>query len=337
MSKLYSSINIKENLIKNRIVMAPMCMYAASDDGIANQFHLTHYLTRAIGGVGMIIIEATAVEPRGRISENDLGLYCDDQIPNLKMIVDEVHKYNTLIGIQLNHAGRKAVTKEMNIAPSNINDDRFSKTIEMDKDSITNTVQLFKDSALRAKKAGFDFIEIHGAHGYLINQFLSPLTNKRIDEYGGNLENRSRILREIVNGIKEVWPKDKILGLRVSAEEYHQNSNHPEDVAKIINLVSDDLDFIDVSSGGVISAPIKTYPGYQLDFARIIKEKTNLPTIGGGLITKANMAEDNINNGNVDLVFFGRELLRNPYFALNEAKTLNTDIKWPEPYIRGKL
>ncbi|HHU56265.1 MAG TPA: NADPH dehydrogenase NamA [Acholeplasmataceae bacterium] len=335
MSKLYSSIKIKDTLIKNRIVMAPMCMYSASEDGIATQFHLTHYLTRAIGGVGMVIVEATAIEPRGRISINDLGLWDDNQIPMLKKIVDEVHKYNTTIGIQLNHAGRKARTNEKNIAPSIVQESGFEDVIEMDKDAIINTIKLFKDAALRAYKAGFDFIEIHGAHGYLINQFLSPLANKRTDEYGGNINNRARFLIEIVDAIKEVFPKT--LGLRVSAEEYHQDGNHPEDLVKIINFVRDKLDFIDVSSGGVIAVPINAYPGYQLNFARIIKDNTLLPTIGGGLITTPQMAENAINNEDVDLVFFGRELLRNPYFALNAAKELNTDIEWPTPYKRGKI
>lgn len=337
MSILYKEIRIKNDIIKNRIVMAPMCMYSAGEDGIAKQFHLIHYATRAIGGVGMIIVEATGVEPRGRISENDLGLWSDEQIQMLKGIVDEVHKYDSLIGIQLNHAGRKAVTKEKNIAPSNIVDAGFGNVIEMDKDTITRTISLFKEAALRALKAGFDFIEIHGAHGYLINQFLSPLSNKRTDEYGGSLENRARFLVEIVNATRQVWPKDKILGLRVSAEEYLDEGNHPEDLAKMISLFKDKIDFVDVSSGGVVAAPIKAFPGYQLQFARTIKGLTKLPTIGGGLITDPHMAEDAISKGMVDMVFFGRELLRNPYFALNAAKELNFEVEWPKPYKRGKL
>lgn len=337
MSKLYSNIKIKEKIIKNRTVMAPMCMYQAENDGIAKQFHLTHYLSRAIGGAGMIIIEATAIEPRGRISVNDLGLWSDYQIPMLKSIIDEVHKYSTLIGIQLNHAGRKAITDEINIAPSNINNSGFSESFEMDPETINATINLFKDAAMRADKAGFDFIEIHGAHGYLINQFLSPLSNNRNDNYGGTLENRSRFLKDIINSIKTVWPEKKLLGLRVSGEEWHEDGNHPEDVAKIINFVKQDLDFIDVSSGGVVSVPINVYPGYQLNFAKTIKEKTNLLTIGGGLITNALTAEEAISNGLVDFVFFGRLLLREPYFPLHGAKELNHDIEWPTPYKRGKL
>jgi len=336
MSKLYSSIKIKETTFKNRLVMAPMCMYSAEENGIANQFHLTHYLTRAIGGVSAIIMESTAVEPRGRISVNDLGLWNDEHIPYLKKIVDQVHKYDTLIGVQLNHAGRKSVTREVNIAPANISGSDFKEAIVMDKKTIKQTINLFKEAAIRAKAVGFDFIEIHGAHGYLINQFLSPLANSREDEYGGSLKNRARFLIEIVDAIKSVWPEDKILGLRVSAEDYHPDGNHPEDISKMINLTKDKLDFIDVSSGGVIRASINTFPGYQLDFAKTIKQKTHLPVIGGGLISDPEMAEAAI-EAEVDLIYLGRELLRNPYFPLNSARVLNTQIPWPKQYKRAKL
>jgi NADPH2 dehydrogenase len=336
MAKLYSEFKIKNNIIKNRIVMAPMCMYSAQDDGIANEFHFTHYTSRAIGGVGTIIIEATAVEPRGRISVNDLGLWSDKQIPELARIVKEVHQYNTFIGIQLNHAGRKAKTQEKNIAPSNILDSEFDDCNEMDIDTITKTIKLFKEAAMRAKEIGFDFIEIHGAHGYLINQFLSPLANKRTDQYGGSLENRARFLIEIVKAIREVWPKEKVLSVRFSGEEYHELGNHPEDIAKVINLIKNDIDIVNISSGGVISTSINTFPGYQLDFASSIRKKTNMITVGGGLITTAKMAEEAIENEHVDFVFFGRELLRNPYFALASAKDLGVDLEWPKQYKRAK-
>jgi NADPH2 dehydrogenase len=336
MAKLYKEFKIKNKVIKNRVVMAPMCMYSADNDGLGNDFHFNHYVSRAIGGVGKIIVEATAVEARGRISINDLGLWSDTQIPQLQKIVDEIHKYNTIIGIQLNHAGRKARTSDKNIAPSNIVNSGIDDCTEMDIDTIINTTNLFKEAAIRADKAGFDFVEIHAAHGYLINQFLSPLANERVDEYGGSISNRARFLVKIVDAIKEVWPQDKLITVRFSAEEYVDDGNHPEDIVKVIKLIEDKIDMVDISSGGVINTPIKTYPGYQLEFASIIKEKTNIPVIGGGLITSAVMAEEAIEKNLVDFVFFGRELLRNPYFALNSAKELGFDLEWPKQYKRAK-
>jgi NADPH2 dehydrogenase len=334
MAKLFKNFELKGKLIKNRIVMAPMCMYSAENDGIANSFHLTHYTSRAIGGVGTIIIESTSVEPRGRISVNDLGLWSDDHIPMLKKIVENVHEYNTFIGIQINHAGRKAVTNEKNIAPSLTSD--YSENIEMDKDTIKKTVMLFKEAAQRAKEAGFDFIEIHAAHGYLINQFLSPLSNKRTDEYGGSIENSARFLKEIVTEIRSVWTNDLPLYIRFSAEDYDKDGNHPADIGNIINLIKDNIDVVDVSSGGIVRAAPPIYPGYQIGFAKAIREITGLPVIGGGLITTAEMAEAEVSSGIVDFVFFGRELLRNPYFPLNAAKELNEEIEWPQQYRRAK-
>jgi len=340
MSKLFSNFQIKGLNFKNRIVMPPMCMYQANNDGHANNWHLVHYATRASGGVGSIIVEAVGVEKRGRISENDLGLWSDTHIPKLKEIVEHVHTYDTIIGVQLNHAGRKSQTKgEDIIAPSAISyDDRSTTPMEMNEDNINEVINLFKDAAKRALQVGFDFIEIHGAHGYLISEFLSPLSNMRNDQYGGSLEKRSLFLKKIITSIRSVWPKEKVLGLRVSAEDYYKEGLHPNDLADIINNLKDDgLDFIDVSSGGVVSAKVNPYPGYQLEFAKIIKEKTKLPVMGGGLIEDPKIAEFALNNGNADFVYVGRELLRNPYFCLNAAKALNHDLEWPLSYKRAKL
>lgn len=340
MSKLFSNIKIKNLDLKNRIVMAPMCMVVADEQGYANDWHVIHYGTRAIGGTGLIILEATAVESRGRIKSGDLGVWDDSHIEGLKKIVESSKNLGAKIGIQLAHAGRKCqVESEKIIAPSPIAfDNTYPTPEEMTIDDIKTVINSFKEGARRANEAGFDAIEIHGAHGYLINEFLSPLTNKRKDEYGGSLENRVRFLREIIREIKTVWPSNKAIILRVSAEDYVEEGNHPEDLVDIINLVKDEgIDLIDVSSGAVVPANIDVYPGYQVPFAEIIKTGTGLPVIAGGLITEAEMAEEILKNNRADFIFLGRELLRNPYWPLEASKKLNEDIEWPYPYRRAKI
>lgn len=339
MSKLFSSVSIKDMTLRNRIVMPPMCMYSSDSEGKANSWHFIHYATRAIGGAGLIIVEATAVEPRGRLSDNDLGLWDDSQIEGLSKIVEEVKKHGAKIGIQINHGGRKcAADEKIIIAPSSIAFDETYKTpVEMTKEDIKNTITLFRNAAERAYKAGFEFIEIHGAHGYLINQFLSPLSNKRTDEYGGSPENRARFLKEVIHAVREVWPMTKPLGIRVSAEDYAEEGNHDTDLAEMINMVkSEGIDVVNVSSGAVVPVKMKVYPGYQTKFAETIKRMTGLIVMTGGLITEAVMAEEIVQNDRADMVFMGRELLRNPYFPLNSAKELREEIPWPYQYERGK-
>ncbi|QUH19784.1 NADPH dehydrogenase NamA [Alkaliphilus sp. B6464] len=339
MSILFSSFTLKNLEIKNRIVMAPMCQYSADEDGNVDNWHIIHYASRAIGGVGLIIIEATAVEPRGRISANDLGIWKDEHVNGLKRIVEECKKHGAKVGIQLAHAGRKcSVASENIVAPSAIPFSEDYKTpIELTQDEIQNIIESFKMGARRSLEAGFDIIEIHGAHGYLINEFLSPLSNHRTDKYGGSLENRARFLKEILQGVREVWPRELPIILRVSAEDYVTNGNHPEDLANIINLLREyEVDIVNVSSGAVVPAEIKAYPGYQVPFAEVIKKETGLPTIAGGLITNPLMAEEILRNNRSDLVFFGRELLRNPYWPLHAAKEVRDNIKWPMQYERSK-
>lgn len=339
MSKLFTSFQLKDMKLKNLIVMPPMCMYSADHDGNPSDWHFTHYTTRAVGGVGLIIFEATAVESRGRISDRDLGLWKDEHIEGLKRMVEACKNSGAKVGIQLGHAGRKSeVVSEPCIAPSPIAfSEKYRVPVEMTKEEIRKVELAFKESARRADQAGFDTIEIHAAHGYLINEFLSPLTNTRVDDYGGSVENRSRFLKEILQEVKTVWPKEKPIIVRVSAEEYVEEGNHDSVVASILNsLKQEGVDLVNVSSGGVVSAALKAYPGYQVKFAETIRKETALPVIAGGFITSPSMAEEIVQNDRADLVFLGRELLKNPYWSLQAAKELREEIEWPYQYERAR-
>lgn len=339
MSKLFSTFKLKNLELKNRIVMAPMCMYSADEKGISNSWHYIHYGTRAVGGTGLIIMEATAVESRGRITSKDLGIWSDSHIEGLRSIVEECKKHGAKMGIQLAHAGRKceAASEEI-IAPSPIAfSEKYRTPKEMSKEDIKEVVSAFKAAAIRAKEAGFEVIEIHGAHGYLIHEFMSPVTNKRKDEYGGSAENRARFLKEVISAVREVWTEELPLILRVSAEDYAEEGNSPEDTAEIIDFAKDaGIDIVHVSSGGLVEARINVYPGYQIGFAEVIKCITNLPVIAGGFITSPLMVEEILQNNRADLVFLGRELLRNPYWPLRASKELQEEIEWPVQYLRGR-
>lgn len=332
--KVYKNYVLKNVNLKNRIVMPPMCVYSADEEGKVNEFHYNHYITRAIGGVGFIIVESTGIAENGRTTDNDLGIWDDGQIEGLKKLADGVKKYGSKIAIQLNHGGRKytGIAGEA-VAPSAIKfDEKSTLPKELTKDKIKEIVISFKEAAIRADKAGFDAIEIHGAHGYLIHQFLSPLSNLRVDEYGGNIKNRTRFLKEVLQAVTEVWPKAKPILLRISAFDYKDGGINLSDMIEIINDVKDYIDMVHVSTGGLIKAEINTYPGYQVNFSSEIKTKCNIPTIAVGLITDINMAEEIVSNDRADLVAFGREILRNPYFALNEAKNNDLDIDYPVQY-----
>lgn len=336
---LFSEYQIKGVTLKNRITMPPMCMYSADGKGYASSWHAFHYATRAAGGTGLIIQEATGVSPEGRLSGNCLGIWEDGQIPGLAAIVDAVHANGAVIGIQLNHGGRKCEAPGVQIeAPSPIpfkEGDPVPK--EMSREDISQTVAEFKAAAARADQAGYDWIQIHGAHGYLINQFLSPLTNKRQDEYGGSPENRVRFLKEVIQAIQSVWPKEKVLEVRVTAEDYMEGGNKPEDVALMLNLVKDlGVDLVNVSTGGVVPVAPKVFPGYQVPHAEQVKALTGLPVCAGGLISDPVQADEIIRNGSADLVYIGRELLRNPYWALQASRSLGVEVPWPIQYVRAK-
>lgn len=335
-NKLYSTYTIKDVTFKNRIVMAPMCMYSSHEqDGHIQDWHRTHYISRAVGQVGLIILEATAVTPQGRISSFDLGIWSDEHIEGLKELSDGMKAYGAKTGIQIAHAGRKAELEGDILAPSAIPyNEKMKMPKEMTLEEIRETVLSFQSAARRAKEAGFDVIEIHAAHGYLINEFLSPLSNHRTDEYGGSLENRYRFLQEVIDAVKEVW--SGVLFVRVSATDWTIGGLQVNDYVTMAKWMKEQgVDLIDVSSGAVVPAKIPTFPGYQVPFADQIKQDAQIPTGAVGLITNALHAEEILQNERADLVLLARELLRDPYWPRTAAKELGVDLESPVQYGRG--
>ncbi|MBS4217228.1 NADPH dehydrogenase NamA [Bacillus sp. FJAT-49711] len=334
--KLFTPFTVKNITLKNRIVMSPMCMYSCfNEDGMVGDWHYTHYTSRAVGQVGLIVVEATAVTPQGRISPRDLGIWSDDHIAGLTKLTQMIEEHGAVSGIQIAHAGRKAVLDGEIIAPSAIPfDEKMKKPKEMSIDEIKETIAAFGKAAERAKKAGFKVIEIHAAHGYLINEFLSPLTNKRSDEYGGTPENRYRFLRDIIEEVKLTW--DGPLFVRVSANDYNDEGLNEEDYVLMANWMQEQgVDLIDVSSGAVVPASIPTFPGYQVPFADQIRNKANIPTGAVGLITNGTQAEEILQNNRADLIFLARALLRDPYWPRTAAQELKHELAAPEQYKRG--
>lgn len=335
-AKLFEPYTIRNMTLPNRIVMSPMCMYSShKKDGKVQNWHLTHYASRAVGKTGLIIVEATAVTPQGRISDQDLGIWSDEHIEGLRTLVDAMKEHGSKTGIQIAHAGRKAMVEGEIIAPSAIRySEKYRMPKEMTKEEIKETVLAFQKAAERAKEAGFDCIEIHGAHGYLINEFLSPLSNQRTDEYGGSQENRYRFLKEIIVAVREVW--DGPLFVRISASDYHPEGLTVEDYVVMCQWMKEDgVDLIDVSSGALVPARINVYPGYQVKFAETIRKETKIPVGVVGLITSPLQAEEILQNERADLIFIGRELLRDPYWARTAAKQLKYDLQPPFQYERG--
>ncbi|MET3682401.1 NADPH2 dehydrogenase [Alkalibacillus flavidus] len=335
-TKLFSPIQFDDVELKNRIVMSPMCMYSCDNqDGRVTPFHITHYESRAVGQVGLVMLEASAVQPNGRISYEDLGIWSDEHIDGLKHVTNRIHAHDAKAAIQLAHAGRKANLSDDTYAPSPIRfNDKLPMPKEMTLDDIQDTIQAFREAARRAKEANFDIIEIHGAHGYLINQFLSPLTNQRDDDYGGSLPNRMRFLNEILEAIQTTW--NGPIFVRLSTAEYDENGNQLDDIVSIAEtLKTQGVSLIDCSSGGVIPTKVPTYPGYQLPMAETIKHDATIATGAVGLITSGIQAEEILQNHRADLVFIGRQLLTNPYWPKQAADQLNTTITSPVQYERG--
>lgn len=329
---------IRDLHLKNRIVMPPMCMFSSDQAGLVQDFHKVHYASRAIGGVGLVIEEATAVTRSGRISDADLGIWEDAQIAGLSEIARLVHAGGAAAGIQLAHAGRKCGSEDTPIlAPSAIRFDEKSRIpIAMTASDITGVAAAFRAAAGRAQEAGFDLIELHGAHGYLIHEFLSPLSNQRTDRYGGSTENRVRFLQEILDAVQAVWSTEKPIQLRLSASDYLEGGLDVGEIIRIVNLVKDRVDIFHISSGGILPTPMKAFPGYQAGFSDAIRNACHVPTIAVGLITTLEQAEEILGLGRADLVALGRELLRDPYWPIRQ-KTRHPamEIDVPEPYGRG--
>jgi 2,4-dienoyl-CoA reductase-like NADH-dependent reductase (Old Yellow Enzyme family) len=354
MSKILSPLDIKAVTLKNRIVISPMCQYSAAD-GFANDWHFVHLGSRAVGGAGLIIQEATAVAAEGRITPGDLGIYREDHVDKLQSITGFIIEHGAIPGIQLAHAGRKAGCAvpwegghQLNVneggwrtfAPSAIpfnpeNDVPHA----LDKDEILKVVEAFKTAAFRSLTAGYKVLEIHAAHGYLIHQFLSPLSNHRTDNYGGSLENRSRLLLEIVRAIQTVWPQHLPLFVRISATDWVDGGWGIDEAVQLSSILKiAGVDLIDCSSGGLVPyAKIPFGPSYQVPFAERIKKESGILTGAVGLITEIRQAEDILEREAADLILFGRKSLREPYLAFKAATLLEEDITWPLQYMRAKL
>jgi 2,4-dienoyl-CoA reductase-like NADH-dependent reductase (Old Yellow Enzyme family) len=350
---LFDPLQIRGIRFKNRIAISPMCQYS-SVDGFANDWHFAHLGSRAIVGAALIIQEATAVCPRGRISPDDMGLWKDEQMEPLKRITAFIKTQAAVPGIQLAHAGRKssmaspwkgsklvAVSEGgwTTLAPSAIPfSESYSMPVEMTRDDITQLRTDFKSAAVRALNAGFELIEIHGAHGYLINSFLSPLSNRRIDEYGGTFENRIRILIEIAEDIRTVWPEKFPLFARISSTDYAEGGWTLTDSVKLAAMLKGaGVDLVDASSGGLVpNVKIPLGPGYQVPYAETIRRETGILTGAVGMITNAVQANEIIKTGKADIVLIARESLRNPNFPLTAAKELEVDVPWPPQYERAK-
>jgi 2,4-dienoyl-CoA reductase-like NADH-dependent reductase (Old Yellow Enzyme family) len=352
MSKLFSPLIIKNITLKNRIVVSPMCQYSATD-GFTNDWHLVHLGTRAVGGSGLILMEATAVSPEGRISPGDTGIWSDSHIDGLRRVTKFIHQNGAIAGIQLAHAGRKAscaVPREggkqldenqggwKTVAPGNLPFADGERAPEsLDKEGILKIISDFKAAAVRAGDAGFKVIEIHSAHGYLLHEFLSPLSNQRDDEYGGSFENRTRLLGMVIEAVKTVWPAENPLFVRISSTDWTDGGWTIEESIRLAGILKEmGVDLIDCSSGGnVFNAKIPVGPGYQVKFAEAIR-KTGIMTGAVGLITTSALAESILQEEKADLVFLARELLRNPYFPLRAAQELGVDVTWPVQYTRAK-
>lgn len=354
MPSLLAPITLRDVTVRNRVWLSPMCQYSAVD-GVPTDWHLAHLGARAIGGFGLVMTEATAVVPEGRISPQDTGLWTDGQATAWRRIVDFVHAQGAAAGVQLAHAGRKASTYApwrgtgtvpvgdggwTTVAPSAIPHGDHAAPRAMPASEIADIVDAFTAAARRADAAGFDVIELHGAHGYLLHQFLSPVTNHRTDEYGGTFENRIRLLLEIVDAVRATWPAGKPLVVRLSATDWIDGGWTPAESADLATLLAGrGVDLIDVSTGGLDPAQrITVGPGYQVPFARDVRVKAEIPTGAVGLITEPAQAQQILDEGSADVVYLARAALREPGWPLRAAHELGipaADVPYPAQYRRG--
>ena len=353
MAHLFDPLTIRDLQFNNRVFVSPMCEYSCVD-GYANDWHFVHLGSRAVGGAGLVLTEATAVVPEGRISPQDLGIWSDDHVPALRRIVSFIHAQGSVAGMQLAHAGRKGSTRRpwegsgaiaeseggwSNVmAPSAIPfAENYPKPKALTLDGIQEIIAGFASAARRACDAGFRVIEIHAAHGYLIHEFLSPLSNHREDAYGGSFENRSRLVREIVAAVRSSWPKGAPLFVRISATDWVNGGwNLEQSIELACILKSLGVDLIDCSSGGMVPhAVIPAEPGYQTPFAQRIRQAAKIMTGAVGLITSPVQAEQIVATGEADAILMAREFLRDPYWPLRASRELRQSVSWPVQYLRA--
>ena len=353
MSRLFEPYTIRSVTFRNRIFVSPMCQYS-SENGMPNDWHMVHLGSRAVGGAGLVMVEASGVSPEGRITDWDSGIWSEAHADAFRPIVEFIHAQGSVAGIQLAHAGRKASTAQpwiggapilegphswTPLAPSAI-PFRESDPIPhaLTPEGIDDVVEQFVHATNLAFQAGFKVVEIHAAHGYLLHEFLSPLCNARDDEYGGSLENRMRLTLRIAKEVRAVWPDDLPLFVRISASDWAEGGWDVEQSIELAKQLRElGVDLIDCSSGGAVSfAKVQVGPGYQVPFARAIREQAQIATGAVGLITTASQAEEIVSDGSADAVLLARQLLREPYFPLHAAKELGAEVEWPVQYARSK-
>lgn len=348
MSLLFSPLKLREVTLKNRLAMSPMCQYSATEDGEVTDWHLLHYTSRALGGVGLVMVEATAVLPEGRISPFDLGIWSEGHLPGLKELTRRIWEAGAVPGIQLAHAGRKAGTSRPweggrplgweVVGPSPIPfAEGYPVPEPLDETGMERILQAFVEGAKRALKAGFRVVELHMAHGYLLSSFLSPLANRREDAYGGSRENRMRFPLEVARAVREVWPQELPLFVRVSATDWAEGGWGLEDTlafAQALEVLG--VDLLDCSSGGVVpGVKIPVGPAFQVPFADAVRKQVGMATGAVGLISTPEQAETILQTGSADLILLGRVLLRDPYFPFRAAKALGEKPEVPPQYARA--
>jgi 2,4-dienoyl-CoA reductase-like NADH-dependent reductase (Old Yellow Enzyme family) len=351
MSRLFEPLTLRGVTARNRIWVAPMCQYSAVD-GMPDDWHLVHLGARAVGGAGVVLTEATAVSPEGRISPQDTGIWDDAQAQAWARVVAFVQAQGALAGVQLAHAGRKASARRpwegrgfvapedggwTPVGPSPLAFPGLAEPAELDEEGIGKVRADFVAATRRALAAGFDVVELHAAHGYLLHEFLSPLSNQRTDGYGGDLAGRMRLVLEVVEDVRAVWPQDRPLLLRISASDWTDGGWTVEDsVALAKEAAARGVDLVDCSSGGNVLAKIPVEPGYQVPFASQVRSGAGVPTGAVGLITDPQQAEQVLADGHADVVLLARELLRDPHWPLRAARELGVDVTWPVQYERAR-
>ncbi len=331
---LFEPLRLRGVTLKNRVVMSPMLMYMADDSGRVTDLHFVHYGARILGGVGAVMLEVVAVEPRGRISHHDLGLWEDGQIAGMKRLVDFAHACDCRIGLQLAHAGRKAAVNTSIVAPSALAySSESALPVALGADEIPRLIAAYRTAAVRAVEAGFDLIEVHAAHGYLLHAFLAPIANCRTDEYGGDLARRARLPLDVIEAVRAAWPSDRPMLVRMSATDHLDDAVTPEEALWFAQeLRIRGVDLLDISAGNIVPGhPASVYPGYQLKYAEHLKREVGMLTATTGSVAAADLLEEALGAGRIDLAFVGRALLRNPFWLIDAARHAGVTLTLPIP------